>query len=115
NGAVYILYLNPDRTVQGQRKISDTAAPYRGGQFGIAVANLGDRDGDGVIDLGIGAMYANGAGGVLQGMAYVSFLNADGSEKSYMTIGDMESPYDLGQTFFLNSLPGAKHTIYLDF
>ena len=114
NGAVYILFLNPDGTVLDQQKISDTAPPYRGGGFGTSVANLGDLDGDGVIDLGIGAQSQSGAA-LFSGMAYVVFLNADGTEKSYKAIGDIEAPFDLGQTFFLNSQPGAMHTIYLDF
>ncbi|MGE0376622.1 MAG: PKD domain-containing protein, partial [Planctomycetaceae bacterium] len=111
----YIFFLNSDGTVKSQHKISDTAAPWRGPFFGQAVANLGDLDGDEITDLGIGAPLAAGYGSN-RGAAYILYMNANGTVKAQQAIIDTEgAPYDLGQTFFLNSLPGAKHTIYLDF
>jgi hypothetical protein len=66
-GAVWILFLNLNGTVKGYRKISDTAGGF-GGQlddtdvFGVSVAALGDPDGDGAIDLAVGAQLDDDGG-----------------------------------------------------
>jgi len=59
-GAVWVLFLNSDGTVKGHQKISDTEGNFSGvlddqDFFGISVTSLGDLDGNGVNDLGIGA------------------------------------------------------------
>lgn len=60
SGAVWILWLNSNGTVKGYHKISNTAGGFsrevqEGDQFGISVSSLGDLDGDGVVDLAVGA------------------------------------------------------------
>ena len=58
-GAVYVLLLNSDGTVKNSQKIaSDTGGgPTLANRdlFGKSVSSLGDLDGDGVVDLAIGA------------------------------------------------------------
>jgi hypothetical protein len=83
-GAVYVLFLNANGSVQSSLKIASgtNGGPNlaNGDSFGCAVASLGDLDGDGVIDLAVGA-YGDNAGAV-----HVLFLNANGSVKSSLKI-----------------------------
>ena len=57
-GAVWILFMNSDGTVDSEQKISDTQGNFGGtldnfDRFGISVASIGDLDGDGVPDLAV--------------------------------------------------------------
>jgi hypothetical protein len=59
-GAVWILFLDPDGGIRGKAKISDTSPGFAGqladhGGFGSSVAGIGDLDGDGIVDLAVGA------------------------------------------------------------
>ena len=83
-GAVYVLFLNTDGTVKSKQKISDTAGflsgPLNPGGvledvdlFGYSVANIGDRNGDGVTDLAVGAV-GDDDGGSGRGAVYVLFM-----------------------------------------
>src|SRR6185436_3117881 len=85
-GAVWILFLNPDGTVRDEQKISQTQGGFAGAlanqdNFGSSVAALGDVDGDGVLDLAVGAPMRDtevpNAGAV-----WTLLLNADGTVKS---------------------------------
>lgn len=53
--------------------------------YGSAVAPLGDLNGDGVIDLAVGAYYDD-TSGPGQGAIYIQFMNADGSVKTLKKI-----------------------------
>jgi hypothetical protein len=84
-GAVHVLFLNANGSIKSSTKIASglnggptiTNADY----FGSSIANLGDLDGDGVVDLAVGA-YSDETGGANRGAVYVLFLNADGTAKS---------------------------------
>ncbi|MEM7392974.1 MAG: hypothetical protein AAF492_11570, partial [Verrucomicrobiota bacterium] len=112
-GAAYILFLDEDGTVQAERKI----AQGLGGLgdvlkdqdfFGISVADLGDIDGDGVSDIGVGAG-GDDADEVNQGTMYVLFMQPDGTVKSVVE-NSSAGPLFGGDTeendFFGTSLAG---------
>jgi len=81
-GALWILILNPDGSVKNQRKISATQGGLPAGlldpqdRFGTSIAVLGDLDGNGAVDLAVGAP-RDDDGGRLRGAVYVLFLNRD--------------------------------------
>jgi hypothetical protein len=81
-GAIYIQLLNPNGSVKSNTKIASGTnggpALPNGADFGIGIANLGDLDGDGVIDLAVGAHKETGE----QGSVYILFLNSNGTVKS---------------------------------
>ncbi len=93
-GAVYILMMNADGTVQASTRI---ASKTNGGpklatlnHFGHAVAAIGDLDQDGVADLVVGA--PDGKDGVAEsGEIYILFLNANGSVRKSTEISG--TPY----------------------
>ena len=96
-GAVWVLFLNTDGTVDSHQKISDTAGGFTGTLddfdfFGISVAGVGDLDGDGIEDIGVGA-YFDGDGGPFRGAVWVLFLNADGTVDSHQKISDTEGGF----------------------
>ncbi|MHC5024298.1 MAG: integrin alpha [Planctomycetota bacterium] len=96
-GAVWVLLLNPDRTVKDHQKISDTEGGFTGvlddyDLFGFSVASLGDLDGDGVSDLAVGAM-SDSDGGDDRGAVWILFLNPDGTVKWHQKISDTEGGF----------------------
>ena len=98
-GAMYILFMNNDGTVKSHQKISDTEGGFAGqlddeDEFGHAVVNLNDFDGDGIQDIAIGALYDDD-GGIDKGAVWIIFLNNDGTVKSHQKISDTEG--GLGQ------------------
>jgi hypothetical protein len=95
-GAVWILFLNSDGTVKSHQKISNTEGGFTGtldndDLFGESVANIGDLDGDDVIDIAVGA--ADDDGGYRRGAVWVLFLDNDGTVKSYQKISDTEGGF----------------------
>ena len=84
-GAVYVQFMNTNGSVRSSVKI---ASGTNGGpmltdfdRFGVSVASLGDLDGDGVIDLAVGADQDD-TNGSNRGAVHVLFLNANGTVKS---------------------------------
>ena len=78
-GAVYVQLMNGDGTVKETTELSSglNGLPVLpGGEgFGSSIANVGDLNGDGNVDLAVGAVNADGT----RGAVYIVFLNADGT------------------------------------
>ena len=104
-GAVYILSILPDGSISNSVEIGSAGV---GGfdrvldtndAFGISVAVLGDVDGDGIEDLGVGAWGIDGVGGKLGvGAVFVLFLEASGQVRDHQEIsevvGGLNGPFD---------------------
>jgi len=91
-GAVWILFMDKDGKVKSQQKIADGAGGFKGDlsdgdQFGSAVANTGDLDGDGINDLAVGANQSDD-GGPDRGAVWILFMDKDGKVKSQQKIAD---------------------------
>lgn len=83
NGAAWILFLNQDGTVANEQKLSAAegglAATLNGGdRFGEALANAGDIDRDGIIDLAVGAPGDDDAA-TDSGAVWLLFMKRDGT------------------------------------
>ncbi len=92
-GAVYISFMNSDGTVKSTTKISSLTPngpviPANNSGYGRGVSALGDLDGDGVMDIAVGAETDN-SGGAQRGAVYISFLNPNGSVKSTTKISSL--------------------------
>lgn len=97
-GAVYILFLNGDFSVKNYQKISDTQGGLNGileegDYFGGSIANIGDLNGDGIIDLAVGA-YRDDDGGLNRGAIYILFMNIDGTVNNLQKISDISGNFD---------------------
>ena len=112
-GEINILFLNTNGTVKNQQKISNTdgflgdVISYNS-KFGKAVENIGDLDGDGIIDLVVGAdkhIFANNSYQVA-GEVFVLFLNNDGTVKDFNRISSntLNIPDSAYGTAFANNL-----------
>ncbi|MDB5340947.1 MAG: hypothetical protein JWN70_6566, partial [Planctomycetaceae bacterium] len=88
-GAVYILFLNPNGSVKGSMKIASGTnggpALANSDNFGRSVAAIGDQDGDGVIDLAVGAQLDDSSG-VDTGALYILRMNSNGTVKSSLKL-----------------------------
>ena len=87
-GAVFILFLNPDGSVNKTKKIDDDTANgptlQAFSKFGSSVAGIGDLDLDGTVDLAVGA---EGHTSSNRGALFVLFMKPDGSVRQTAQIG----------------------------
>lgn len=91
-GAAWVLFMNDDGTVDIEQKISDTEGTFDGvleddDRFGSAVAELGDLNGDGILDIAVGAPLDDD-GGTDRGAIWILFMNADGTVQFTQKISD---------------------------
>ncbi|RMF20496.1 MAG: hypothetical protein D6760_11450 [Deltaproteobacteria bacterium] len=106
-GAVWVLFLDSDRSLRGARKLSaltgglTTGMEHRG-WFGRSVSALGDFDHDGVVDIVVGAP-GDGTSFAPRGSAYLLMLESDGTVKSAhridSTVGILSMLIDDGDRF----------------
>ena len=84
--AVYIYFMNSDGSIKGNgtRKIAGGTpnGPIltNDTNYGSSIANIGDLDGDGIVDIAVGDVH-NGTGGIRRGAVYIHFMNSDGRVK----------------------------------
>ena len=117
SGAVYILFLNANDTVKAYQKISASAGGLNdllfdkegfygmldaNCNFGTAIANIGDFNGDNVPDIVVGSI-GNDDGGNRRGAIYILFLNTNGTVYDYEKIssssGLFSATLEYGDTF----------------
>jgi len=97
-GAIWILFMNTDGTVQATQKISQTNGEFdgflgTGDQFGHAIANLGDLNDDGVDELAIGALSSDD-GGLDRGAVWILFMRSSGKVHSTSKISNTNGNFD---------------------
>ncbi len=112
-GAIWILFLKADGTVKSHQKISSTQGGFTGtlddeDEIGRALACLGDMDGDGVEDIGVGTAHDDD-GGQNYGAVWILFMNANGTVKSHQKISSTEGGFtgilDRGVNFGIDVAP----------
>ena len=89
-GALWVLFLNPNGTVKSHQKVSGLSGGFTGSldtgdRFGTGPGNIGDQDGDGVIDLAVGALLDDD-GGTDRGAVWILYMNSNGTVKSHAKI-----------------------------
>lgn len=106
NGAVFILFMNNDGTVNKKQKISKNNGnlgltfPSSDYLFGYSVASIGDLNSDGVNDLAVGIITGNDS---YTGSVAILFMKSDGTVKSTTLIDKNTSAlstYLTGGNFF---------------
>ncbi len=93
-GAVYILFMNSDATVNHYQKISDLEGNFSGvldnnDLFGASVSSIGDMNNDGIVDIAVGAEHDDD-GGTLSGAFYILFLDTNGMVQEYNKINETD-------------------------
>ncbi len=104
-GDLYILLLKPDGTVKKTVKINDQTPNVpelpKGSYFGFSISSLGDLDGDGTVDLSVGAPN-NPADPAVTGDLYILFMNSDVTVRDTVKIsaGTPNGPALTGGDYF---------------
>jgi hypothetical protein len=86
----------PDGNVRASEKFLPGTGPVAvpDSELGIDIANLGDVDGDGVVDLAIGAPLYREKDRPKSGTVWIAFLNADGTVRNTVRVDDDGSGFD---------------------
>jgi hypothetical protein len=85
-GALHVLFMNVNGTVKTSAKIANGTGGgpllANGDRFGSSISSLGDLDGDGLVDLAVGAT----GDGTYRGAVHILFMNANGTVKTAQKI-----------------------------
>lgn len=97
-GAVYVLFMNNDNTVNSFQKISATEGNFggtlqNGGRFGTSVAFIGDYDNDSKPEIAVGAELSND-GGTEHGEFWIIELNTDGTVNDQAKISETSGNFN---------------------
>ena len=92
SGSAWILFLEPDLTVREATRISGTTGGFTetlnaNDLFGLVMGTVGDLDGDGRDELGVGAVLDDD-GGRDRGAFWILFLDSDGTVRDQEKIGN---------------------------
>jgi len=105
-GAVHIIFMNIDGSVKSTKEINQTTTNdldslLDNDNFGASVANIGDLDGNGVIDLAVGAWLEDGSGSATDvGVVHILFLH----ETTKPTVTITSTSGDSGSTVSSDTL-----------
>lgn len=96
-GCIWVLFLNSNGTVKAHQKITTgvggfTPTLQSDDRFGVGLENIGDFDGDGVVDIAVGAQ-EDKDGGSSKGAFYILYLNSNGTVKSYSKISSTQGNF----------------------
>ncbi len=102
SGAVYILFMNQNGTVKNHTKIANSTSNFfpQGldniDQFGSAVEDLGDLDGDSIPDIAVGAYTDESENTIYagEGAVYILFMNQNGTVKNHTKISENISGFN---------------------
>ena len=106
-GALYVLLMNSDASVKSAEKISSLSGDFdgvlaNGDRFGASLANLGDLEGDGNVDVAVGSPFAD-LGGTDRGAVWILSIDASGEVVVDRLIGEgtggFVGPLDDGDAF----------------
>lgn len=95
-GAVWILFLEPDGTVSSFNKITSTdlgGSLDSGDGFGTKISGIGDLNGDNTPDLAVGA-FSDEDGGVARGAVWILFLNSGNNGNGAGTVSGFQKISD---------------------
>ncbi len=91
-GTIHVMLMNSNGSVSSTIKINSNTAngPVLSNSdfFGSSIANIGDLNGDGVLDIAVGAS-GDDAGGTDKGTIHVMLMNSNGSVSNTIEINDL--------------------------
>jgi len=97
-GAIWILFMKSNGEVRDERKIASGDGDFGGNlddndAFGSAIADIGDLDGDGVEDLGVGAD-GDDDGGADRGAVWILFMKTNGKVNEQVKISGTQGKFN---------------------